>query len=99
MAVSLNRFVVTQTVTIPAGTFATVAAGEPGTGGPAGYGNEELSATGGGGTVFPEMVVAGSVLLLDSGTPSELYTYLNGLSALRAYVQGQDDVGHAALSN
>lgn len=100
MAISLNRFVVTQNVVIPAGVLATVVAGEPGTGGAAGFGDDELApTTTQGGTYFPEQIVAGSVLLLDSGTPSQLYAYLNGLPALRPYVQGQDDVGHAALSN
>ena len=30
---------------------------------------------------------------------SPLYTYLNGQGALRARVQGTDDVSHAALAN
>lgn len=37
------------------------------------------------------------VIMLD--TASALYTVLNGLGVLRAYVQGQDDVGHGGLSN
>jgi hypothetical protein len=35
--------------------------------------------------------------VLDSASP--LYTYLNGQGAVRAYVQGTDDVSHAAISN
>jgi hypothetical protein len=35
--------------------------------------------------------------VLDSASP--LYTYLNGQGGVRAYVQGTDDVSHAAISN
>jgi hypothetical protein len=35
--------------------------------------------------------------VLDPASP--LCTYLNGQGALRPYVQGTDDVGHAALGN
>jgi hypothetical protein len=38
-------------------------------------------------------------LVLDNGTPSPLYTILNGLGVLRAAVPGQDDVGREANSN
>lgn len=36
---AINNYVLTATVTLAAGTPATVVAGEPGTGGAAGYGN------------------------------------------------------------
>jgi hypothetical protein len=97
-AVSLNRFVMTQTYTIPAGTLATVTAGEPGTGGAAGFGNSDV-ASGQAGAVFPQTVTGGTAIVLDSGTPSALYTLLNGADVIRAWVPGQDDVGHAAVSN
>lgn len=96
MAVSLNRFVVTATVQIPAGGAATVVAGEPGTGGAAGYGNQSTAT---GAEDWPLTITKGSVLILDSGTPSALYSALNGLSALRAYIPGQDDVGRESISN
>lgn len=96
MAVTLNRFVVTQTVQIAAGTVATVVAGEPGTGGAAGFGNASTSA---GAEEWPTTITAGTAIVLDNGTPSALYTALNGAGVLRAYVPGTDDVGHAALSN
>ena len=96
MPVSLNRFVITQTVVVAAGTVATVVAGEPGTGGAAGFGNTAISA---GAEDWPTTFIAGTAIWLDSGTPSALYTALNTAGALRPYVQGQDDVGHAALSN
>lgn len=95
MTVTLNRFVVTATVTIPAGTVSTVVAGEPGTGGAAGFGNSSASAA----SLFPMTITQGTAIMLDNGTPSAMYTALNTLGVLRAYVQGQDDVGHAALCN
>ena len=36
---AINRYVLTADVTVPAGTAATIVAGEPGTGAPAGPGN------------------------------------------------------------
>ena len=98
MAISLNRFVVTADFTVPAGTAATVVAGEPGTGGAAGSGGAPLAA----GQVqapWPTTFRKNQVLMLDSGTPSPLYTALNTAGVLRAYVAGQDDRGGAALSN
>lgn len=96
MAVTLNRFVVTATVQVPAGTPATLVAGEPGTGGASGFGNLSTSA---GADSWLTTITAGTALILDNGTPSAMYTALNTLGVLRAYVPGQDDVGHAAISN
>lgn len=97
MAVSLNKFVVTATTVIPQGTAATVVAGEPGTGGAAGYGNTSTSA---GAEDWGTTIPKGAVLVLDSGSPGGvLYGVLNGLGVLRAYVPGQDDVGREAISN
>ena len=100
MAVSINKFVVTATTTIPQGTVipsGSVVAGEPGTGGAAGYGNTSISA---GAEDWGMTVPKGAVLVLDSGSPgSALYGVLNGLGVLRAYVPGQDDVGREAISN
>ena len=91
---ALNRYVITSAVTVPAGTPAAPTAGEPGTGGAAGYGNTGISA---GSAAFPQTFVPGTPIVLDSASP--LYVYLNGQGVLRAWVQGADDVGHAALSN
>lgn len=96
MAVNLQRFVVTATTTVAAGTASTVVAGEPGTGGAAGYGNASIAS---GAEEWATTYVEGQVIVLDSGTPSALYTALNTASAIRAYVPGQDDVGHSALAN
>jgi hypothetical protein len=47
----LSRYVVTAPVIVPAGTPATATAGEPGTGGAAGFGNTGISA---GYAAFPQ---------------------------------------------
>jgi hypothetical protein len=89
---ALNRYVLTATVTVPQGTAATVVAGEPATGGAFG----SAPTTGGpifaGGAVYQK----GTVIILDPAGP--LYTQI-GAGNLRAYVQGQDDVGHGGLHN
>jgi hypothetical protein len=92
--VALGRYVITASYTTAAGTPATATAGEPGTGGAAGYGTGDVSA---GYSLYPQTFLPGTALWLDSAGP--LYAVLNGASVLRAFVDGQDDVGHAALSN
>ena len=47
--------------------------------------------------MFPQTFVPGTPIMLDSASP--LYTYLNGQGVLRPYVQGTDDVSHAAISD
>ena len=89
---ALSRYVLTATVTVPAGTLATPTAGEPGSGGAAGFGSAATSAGYG---VFAQTFVRGTPIVLDPA--SALYAALSG--NLRAYVQGQDDRGGAALSN
>ena len=90
---ALSRYVLTATVTVPAGTPAIPAAGEPATGGAAGYGNTSTSAGIG---YFPQTFIAGTTIVLDPA--GALYAAI-GAGNLRPYVQGQDDVGHAALAN
>jgi hypothetical protein len=90
----LTRYVIGAPVTVPAGTPATPAAGEPGIGGTAGFGNTGISA---GHAAFPQTFVAGTPIVLDSASP--LYTHLNGQGVLLPYQQGTDDVSHAAISN
>lgn len=89
---ALNRYVVTTTTTVPAGTPATVTAGDPGTGSAAGFGSASTSA---GAVLWPQTFIAGTTIVLDPTGP--LYAALSG--NLRAYVQGQDERGGAALSN
>lgn len=83
----------TATVTVPAGTPAAVVAGEPGTGGAAGYGN---ASTSDGFGLWPQTFIQGTAIVLDPA--GALYTAI-GAGNLRAYVQGQDDIGHAGLAN
>jgi len=45
--------------------------------------------------LWPAMFIEGTPIILDSA--SALYAALS--ASLRPYIQGQDDVGHAALSN
>ena len=89
---ALSRYVLTATVTAPAGTPATVAAGEPATGGAAGYGSASTSA---GAVLWPQTFIAGTAIVLDPAWA--LYAALSG--NLRAYAQGEDDRGGAALGN
>ncbi len=90
---TLSRYVLTATVTVPAGTPSPVTAGEPGTGGAAGFGSASISAGYG---IFPQTFIAGTAIVLDSASP--LYTAI-GAGNLRAFADGTDNVGHAALSN
>jgi hypothetical protein len=91
--VALNRYVIVSTVTVPAGTAATLTPGEPGTGAPAGPGNASVASD----PLLPVTFLKKTPLILD--TASALYTALNGAGALRLYVPGTDDRGGAALSN
>jgi hypothetical protein len=68
-------------------------AGEPGTGGAAGYDGAPTT----GGQLWGQTLIEGTPIYLD--TASALYGVLNGAGVLRAWVQGSDDVNHAALSN
>jgi hypothetical protein len=101
---ALSRFVLTATVTLTPDTLATVVAGEPGTGAPAGPGNTATVTPGTSGKYgyLPATVLKGTVITADSsaGTtgPQLLYQAI-GSGNLRAYIQGQDDPGHAGLAN
>jgi hypothetical protein len=88
---ALNRYVITQTTTVPAGTLATPMPGEPATGGVAGFGSSATT----GGPLFAATFLAGTPILLD--TASALYAALS--ASLRPYVQGTDDRGADALAN
>jgi len=102
---ALSRFVVTGKVTLTPDVAATVVAGEPGTGGPAGFGNTSTTGTPTAGKfgLYPSIYNPGDVVYADSaaGTDSgaKLLYQAIGAGNLRAYVQGQDDVGHSALAN
>ena len=63
--VALNRYVLTATVTVGAGTAATVTASEPGMGGAAGFGNQAISA---GAEDWPTTFMEGTAIVLDSAS-------------------------------
>ena len=88
---ALQRFVLTSTVTIPAGTPSAVSL--PGTvtwAGPAAAWAEG----------FPATFIKGTTIEFDPATTAGAALQAAiGAGNLRAYVQGQDDVGHAALAN
>ena len=89
---AVNRYVLTATVQLAAGAAATVVAGEPGTGGASGYGGVATT----GGPVWPTTLIKGTAIMLDPAGP--LFTLI-GAGNLRAFIDGQDTVGHACLSN
>lgn len=95
---ALSRFVVTAQVTVPAGTPALVTTGPGG-----GFGCESWAGVSGAyGGPYPQVYRPGDVILADSSAgstgPQLLYQAI-GSGNLRAFVQGQDDVGHGGLSN
>jgi hypothetical protein len=106
---ALARYVVTQTVTITPDALAAPTAGEPGTGGLAGAGTEStiVPVAGSEGKYgLPGMPVTfqeGQVIYADStagfATAPQLLYQAIGSGNLRAFIDGQDDVGHAAISN
>jgi hypothetical protein len=106
---ALSRFVVTALVTVTPDALATPTAGLPGTGGAAGFGSSAtiVPAAGSEGKYgLPGMPLTfhpGDVIYADSAagfaTGAQLLYQAIGSANLRAYVQGQDDVGHAALAN
>jgi hypothetical protein len=96
---ALNRYILTANVTVGADAAATMAAGEPGTGGAAGFGNAASvsppTATKYG--LNPAVTfLKGTPVLLD---PAGSVFSAIGAGNLRNWVQGQDDVGHAGLAN
>jgi hypothetical protein len=89
---ALNRYVLTSTVTVTPGALATPVAGEPATGGVAGFGSSATVS----GPLLPVTFIKGTTIILD---PAGAVYAAIGAGNLRAYAQGQDDCGHAALSN
>jgi hypothetical protein len=89
---ALQRFVLTSTVTVPAGTPSAVAqpGGTVSWSGPAGAWAEG----------FPVTFIKGTTIEFDPATTAgaALQSAI-GAGNLRAYVQGQDDRGGAALAN
>ena len=90
---ALSRYVITSTTTVNPGTAATMVAGEPGTGGAAGRGNQAQAASGT--PLWPTTYIEGTTIILDPA--GALYTAI-GAGNLRAYVEGKDKRGHASLA-
>jgi hypothetical protein len=100
---ALSRFVIGTTVTLNAGTPTAVSGG---------FGTVSWAGAGSGATQQwadgqPATFFAGQPVYADSSTPGstptgpqQLYTALDAAGAsLRAFVDGQDDVGHYGISN
>ncbi len=105
---ALARYVLTANVTLTPDTVAAIVAGEPGTGGPAGFGNSATiipSALSQGKYGLPGMpltLLAGTPVWADSAAgfataPQLLYQAI-GAGNLRAWLD-TDAVGHASLAN
>jgi hypothetical protein len=92
---ALQRYVLTADVSLAAGTPATPVAGEANT--YTLFGSNPVN-TAAGETAWPAngSLLTGTVIVLDPA--GALYAQI-GSGNLRAFVDGQDDVGHAALSN
>ena len=90
---ALNKYTLTSTVTIPAGTITMPVAGEPATGGSAGFGNASISS---GPALFPTMFVAGQVVVLDPAGP--LYAAI-GAGNLKPFTAAQETGGSLGVSN
>jgi hypothetical protein len=88
---ALNRYVLTATVAVTAGTPATLVAGEPATGGAAGFGSASTTS----GPLWPQTYIKGQVIMLDPA--SALYSAI-GAGNLRAW-SDSEAVGHAGLAN
>jgi hypothetical protein len=80
---AVQRYVVTTGVTVGPGTPATPTAGQPGTGGAAGFGSAPTT----GGPPWATTYQVGQVLALDPAGP--LYGLI-GAPNLRSFVDGQD---------
>lgn len=90
---ALSRYELTATVTVAAGTVATPVAGEPGTGGAAGFGN---SATTGGEALWPTTFIRGTVIMLDPA--GSLFTAI-GAGNLKSFTAAQESGGIDGVSN
>jgi hypothetical protein len=73
---------------------ATVTAGQPGTGGAAGFGNASVTAAGL--TYFPQTFLAGTAIVPDPAGP--LYALI-GAGNLVTWTDGTSSVGHACPGN
>jgi hypothetical protein len=89
---TVQRYILTSTVTVAAGAAATVTAGEPGTGGAAGYGGTPTT----GGPPWPVTYQQGQPIALDPAGP--LYALI-GAGNLKADTDAQETGGLNGTSN
>jgi hypothetical protein len=86
---ALAKYVVTANVTIPAGTVTAGSAAQT-------YGTDSAAPGAGTWSIWPTTWQKGMILWLDSA--GLLFAAIGG-GNLRLAVDGQDNVGHAALGN
>jgi hypothetical protein len=91
---ALSKYELTATVTVAAGTVSTPVAGEPGTGGAAGYGNSSVTA--GGEALWPTTFIKGTVIELDPA--GSLFAAI-GAGNLKSYTAAQESGGIDGVSN
>jgi len=89
---AINRYVLTADVTVPAGTAATVVAGEPGTGGAAGFGGAPTT----GGPVWARTYKRGQLIDLD---PAGSQFTAIGAGNLRQVTPAQETGGSLGTGN
>jgi hypothetical protein len=104
---ALARYVLTATVTLTPDAVAAAVAGEPGTGGPAGFGSSAtiVPAVGSEGKfgLWPMTLLAGTAIYADAtagfATGAQLLYQAIGAGNLAAWRDGTDNVSHSAISN
>ncbi len=89
---ALNKYVLIANVTVPAGSPSAPVAGEPQTGGAAGYGSASTT----GGPLYATTYLAGQVIVLDPAGP--LYAAI-GAPNLRSFTAAQETGGSLGVSN
>lgn len=89
---ALSKFVLTSTVTVPPGTPSTPVAGEPGTGGSAGYGSASTVS----GPLWPTTFQQGQVVVLD---PAGSWFAAIGAGNLKPFTAAQETGGSLGVSN
>ncbi|MGH3305046.1 MAG: hypothetical protein ACRDOK_25940 [Streptosporangiaceae bacterium] len=87
---AINNYVLSATVTVPAGTAATVIAGEPGTGGVASLFGTEATVAGTYGDVRPTTFRPGQLIALDPA--GQLFAAIGG-GNLRQVTRAQETGG------
>jgi hypothetical protein len=91
---AVSRYVVVADTTVPAGTAAAPVAGEPATGGAAGYGSAATT----GGPLWATAYARGQVIVLDPA--GSLYAAIIAAGGtLRAFTDGTDAAGRPGISN